>query len=218
MMRFSAIILAAGSGERSGLPYNKIRHEVNGKPVIDYVFEAFKNHAACGEIILVVRDSDEKWLASRYEAFDVLITTGGASRAQSVRNGLIHASHPAVLIHDGARPYIPANLIDTILENLKTHEAVTPAVAIHDTLKRVNNGMITAHVDRTDVVWLQTPQGFSRPILTRIHENRPADDKSTCDVTLYEKMTGKKARVVAGDERNLKLTTRSDLRLLELIL
>ena len=111
-MKFTAIILAAGSGSRMGLQYNKILHRINGKRVLDYSLEFFEKYPHCDDIILVCSNSDYEEILCDYQTQKMTIITGGDTRQESVYKGLKEANNPYVLVHDSARPYLNSSVID----------------------------------------------------------------------------------------------------------
>ncbi len=217
MTMYDAIVLAGGSGLRSGLTFNKVFDCIHGQWVITYSLDIFEQDPRCERIILVRRLEDKAFTDKLTQYRKLVVTTGGKTRLDSVKAGLNHVHANKVLIHDGARPAIDVALIDRLLAGLNNAEAVTPGVAIHDTVKRVKEGRIIASVSRDQLMKTQTPQAFITPVISQLHA-QSINEHYTCDVSLYEAQTGKKARVVDGDKKNVKYTTAEDKALLELIL
>jgi 2-C-methyl-D-erythritol 4-phosphate cytidylyltransferase/2-C-methyl-D-erythritol 2,4-cyclodiphosphate synthase len=143
---------------------------------------------------------------------------GGATRQDSVRAGLeALAPHaPAiVLVHDGARPLIPAGTIQALLDALATHPGAIPAVPVADALKRGEDGTIAATVPRDRLYRAQTPQAFRFPLLLALH--RAAAPGATDDAAILE-AAGQAVALVAGSEDNIKLTYAEDFVRLDRIL
>jgi 2-C-methyl-D-erythritol 4-phosphate cytidylyltransferase/2-C-methyl-D-erythritol 2,4-cyclodiphosphate synthase len=139
---------------------------------------------------------------------------GGASRSASVRAALtaLEREAPArVLVHDAARPLVSSALVARIVAALDAHDAVIPAVAVRDTLKRAPAGAIEATVDRAGLVAVQTPQGFAWRLLREAHAR---GDDATDDAGLVERL-GAPVHVVEGEMTNLKITEPADLALAE---
>jgi len=121
------------------------------------------------------------------------------------------------MIHDGARPFITAELLATGLQAAQEHQAVVAAVPVKDTIKQVQNGRISATPDRTQLWAVQTPQIFSFPLIQQAHHHPIAQDDATDDATLLERM-GHAVMVFPGSYTNIKITTREDLLFAEALL
>ncbi len=216
-MNYDVVMLAGGRGERSKLPYNKVFHEIRGKWVLDYALRPFLKDNRCQSIVLVYNLEDKTRIFERYADNEaILLVEGGSLRQNSVANGLKHVSAPLVLIHDGARPFVDTAVIDRVLQGLSKSEACASGIAIPDTVKRVESGRIVEAVDREGLVRLQTPQGFKTTAIKAAYKYE-GQAVFSCDISLYEAFSGKKALVVQGDERNMKFTRMEDVTLLELM-
>jgi 2-C-methyl-D-erythritol 4-phosphate cytidylyltransferase len=143
---------------------------------------------------------------------------GGATRSDSVRNGLEAVPEDAavVLVHDAARPLASVQLFVGVLEALEDPEVAGAicAIPVSDTLKKTVGETVVATIDRADLVAVQTPQGFRADILRRAHAG---GGNATDDAALVEALGGT-VRIVSGDPRNVKLTTEADLRYAEYVL
>jgi 2-C-methyl-D-erythritol 4-phosphate cytidylyltransferase/2-C-methyl-D-erythritol 2,4-cyclodiphosphate synthase len=214
-MRVAAILVAAGSGVRFGGATAKQFSLLAGKPVIRWAAEALLPHVSLlqpvGDAALI-----EAALAGLPHLPPV---AGGAARQDSVRAGLeaLAAHAPdAVLIHDAARPHIPAGTADAVLAALADAPGAIPAVPVTDTLKRAAGGVIGATVPRAGLFRAQTPQGFRFDTILHLHRTGPFPD-ATDDSWLLEQ-AGLRVALVAGSERNVKLTHQEDVLKLEQIL
>ncbi len=218
-MKYSAIILAAGSGLRTGLNTNKILIQIHGQCVIDYSLQYFQNDPNCGEVILVVSKNDFQSLLKKYENFPIKVIVGGVHRQDSVYNALKIAINDYVLVHDGARPFILKDNIDKIFENLIEHPSITLGVKVKETIQEVEGNHVVRTLDRNSLIITQTPQGFKKDILIKAHQLAFDDTYfGTDDTVLVERYLGIFAYVIEGDYRNIKLTTFDDINLLEVIL
>jgi len=218
-MQFSSIILAAGSGKRTGLKTNKVLYEIKGKTVLDYSIETFANHRSNSEIILVVSGNDHDFFINHYSDKVDKIVIGGAERQDSVFNALSEAKSDYVVIHDGARPFIPLNALDDISSNIESEKSITLGVMVKDTIQRVVGKRVVETLKRDELIHTQTPQAFHRALLIDAHKKASKSGfKGTDDTSLMEKFCDIKAFVVEGDYRNIKLTTLDDIKLLEVIL
>jgi len=172
---------------------------------------------------VVIPSNDPQVIAEVAKLNDVrvIVAAGGASRAQSVRNGLRSIrSVNWVAVHDAARPLISQDLIDSILTAAVKHGAAAPALPIALTVKQAA-GPLPARVHRTvprqDLWAMQTPQIMRRTDLMQAFDNCPLPlEDITDDVQLLE-LSGKDVWLVPGDERNLKITTTTDLRVADLL-
>ena len=200
---FAAVIVAAGSGSRFG----RSKHDLilAGKPLWRWSFNAFKE-AGAAEIVVVGDVPDG--------------VPGGTRRRDSVRAGLdaLTSGAPIVLIHDAARPLVSAGLIDAVVTAIMgSHvEGAIPAISVTDTIKRRDRRRIVATVDRSDMVVVQTPQGFRTSALIDAHDAFPLDE-ATDDAALVER-NGGTVVIVDGERANLKITFPGDLMIAEAIL
>ena len=218
-MKYSAIILAAGSGLRTGLNTNKILIHIHGRCVVDYSLKYFQNDPNCGEVILVVSKRDFKDLRDMYESPSTKVIIGGAHRQDSVYNALKIAVFDYVLVHDGARPFILKDYIDEIVSNLEEYPSITLGVKVKETIQQVQGNRVVRTLDRNSLIVTQTPQGFKKELLIKAHQLAFDDTYfGTDDTVLIERYLDVTAFVVKGDYRNVKLTTLDDVDLLEVIL
>jgi 2-C-methyl-D-erythritol 4-phosphate cytidylyltransferase len=147
----------------------------------------------------------------------VRVTTGGATRSDSVRAGLacVPADADVVVVHDAARPLASPTLFARVIAAVRDGaDAAVPALPIADTVKRVSDGVVVETVSRDDLVAVQTPQAFRRDALERAHAGAAID---TDDAALVER-DGGKVVVVDGDPRNFKVTLPEDLALARVLL
>lgn len=218
-MKISAIILAAGSGSRTGLKINKVLYEIKGKKVIEFALDSLKRYDIIDEIILVVSENDYEYFIKEYNEHVDLIITGGKERQNSVYKALNKAKNEIVLIHDGARPYIPDHSMKEIITKLDVEDVMTLGVPVKDTIQEVTGNRVVKTLKRSSLIATQTPQVFKKQLLLDSH-NLAIQDRfiGTDDTSLVEKYFKKQAFVIKGDYRNLKLTTLDDIKLLEVIL
>lgn len=218
-MQISAIILAAGSGKRTGLKYNKVLYEVKGKRVIDYSIETIRKFSEFTEILLVVAENEYEYFMSLYKDLVDVILVGGKERQNSVYKALNKANNNYVMIHDGARPFIPNHSLLEIISNINSERSITLGVKVKDTIQEVNGNRVVRTFDRSKLIVTQTPQAFHKELLIKAHE-LAIDDSfiGTDDTMLMEKYLQIDSYVVLGDYRNIKLTTIDDIKLLEVIL
>ncbi len=222
-MRCSAIIVAAGSGVRLGRDAPKAFIELAGEPLLHYSLRTVAALERVAEAIVTVPAAMER--RAREEArragldIPLKITAGGSERQDSVRIALAlsGAESEAVVVHDAARPFAPPALFDACIDATRHTEGAIAAVAVADTLKRVDGNLIAATVSREGLWQAQTPQAFRRAALIAAHE-RAARERwaATDDADLIERCGGHVA-IVTGSLGNLKITTPADLELAEAI-
>ena len=212
-MRIAALLLAAGSGSRFGAEYPKQFTALAGRPVLRWAAEALSSQVdllqPVGEAVPIV--------AALAGLTHLPVVPGGATRQESVRAGLealVPHAPDIVLVHDGARPIIPAGTIAALLAALADTPGAIPAVAVADTLKRGAGGIIMETVSRENLFRAQTPQAFHFPALLAAH--RAGHVGATDDAALLE-AAGHEVRLVPGSDDNIKLTFHADLARLERI-
>jgi 2-C-methyl-D-erythritol 4-phosphate cytidylyltransferase/2-C-methyl-D-erythritol 2,4-cyclodiphosphate synthase len=216
-MTNTALILAAGSGSRAGGALAKQYQLIAGKPLLRHTLEAFCRHPAINSVHVVISAGDE----TRFKevAFELEVmppVAGGATRQESGRLGLeslAGAPPHNVLIHDAARPFVSASLIDRVLAGLERHDGAIPAMPVTETLKRAPAGLIAGTVDREGLWSAQTPQGFRYSLIHEAHARAAAAGLAhfTDDAAVAE-WAGIAVAVVPGEQANVKLTTSEDLR------
>ncbi len=207
----SAILLAAGSGERTGFQTNKVLKELNCLPVICYSLSAF---AETDETIVVCRKQDEKQIKKLASPFPNARTCpGGETRAESVLKGLSEAKGEIVLIHDAARPFITKNVIAACIGSVKKYGSGITAVPAVDTTILVKDGKtVSSHLTRKEVYSVQTPQGFYRKEILNAYRRAFGDGRSeefTDDGGVYAAYC-KSPAIVLGERSNRKLTYAED--------
>jgi 2-C-methyl-D-erythritol 4-phosphate cytidylyltransferase len=220
-MSVAAVLVAAGSGERLGHGMPKALVTLCGRPILDWAIEAFASHPELAELVIAAPAAAVETIASTVAADCPLpcsVVPGGASRTESVRRGLAAlADRPEfVLVHDAARPLVPARLISDVVAALRDGaDAVIPVLPVADTVKRVADEVVLATLDRAELRRVQTPQGFRASILRAAYAAAP-DLVATDDAGVVEAY-GTKVSTVPGDEAAFKITTPYDLRLAELL-
>jgi 2-C-methyl-D-erythritol 4-phosphate cytidylyltransferase / 2-C-methyl-D-erythritol 2,4-cyclodiphosphate synthase len=214
-MRLAAILVAAGTGSRFASETPKQFLPLAGRPVIRHAAETLAAHVA-----LLQPVGDGRRIGVALEGISHLPpVAGGNTRQDSVRAGLealVPHAPDIVLVHDAARPFIPAGTIPALLTALQDSPGAIPAVPVADTLKRAPRGRIVETVPREALFRAQTPQAFRFALLLaahRAHRTKVATD----DAALLEAM-GEPVALVAGSEDNIKLTYAEDLMRLERVL
>jgi 2-C-methyl-D-erythritol 4-phosphate cytidylyltransferase/2-C-methyl-D-erythritol 2,4-cyclodiphosphate synthase len=208
-----ALVLAAGRGSRFGGALPKQYLPLGGAAVLRHAVDAFARHPRIDGIQVVIRPEDRNIYDHALAGLDLLAPVpGGAERQDSVRLGLeaLAPREPArVLIHDGARPFADAALIDRVIDALDRAPAAIPGLPVGDTIKRVADGVITGTVDRSGLWRVQTPQGFHFGAILAAH--RAAAGLALTDDAAVAEAAGIMPVIVPGNEGNLKITTTDDL-------
>lgn len=204
-----AIVVAAGSGHRFGAPKQFAR--LGGRLMVQWSVDAARGVA--DGVVLVIPDTPPEPGSAGDGSYGAdVVVPGGDTRAASVRAGLaaVPASAEVIVVHDGARPLASPALFRSVVDAVTGGaEAAVPAMAVADTLKRVEGDAVVATVARDGIVAVQTPQAFRADLLRRAHARDP---DATDDAALVEAL-GATVRVVPGDPRNLKVTTAADLEI-----
>ncbi len=211
-MRIAAILVAAGSGSRYGGPTPKQFTILAGQPVLRWAAEALMPH-----VHLLQPVGEAAAIATVLDGLATLpAVPGGTTRQDSVRAGLealVPHAPDVVLVHDGARPLIPPGTIPALIEALATLRGAIPAVAVADTLKRADDGVVTATVPRAGLYRAQTPQAFHFATLLAAHR-ASGEPTATDDAWLLEQ-AGHTVAIIPGHEENVKLTVDADAARLE---
>ncbi len=210
-MKFDVVIVAAGLSTRAGL--NKLHFSLGGMPILERTLNAFLRIAKVENIVLVVRKDDFEFanaLKAAYKEKNIIIAEGGATRSQSVLNGLNACASEGVLVHDGARPYVDKELIERVMQGVEEHGSAIPSLPLTDSVRVVKNGTIVEERDRNALFTVQTPQGF---LLNDILNAYSHGEENTDESALYLKYI-QPPTIVEGSERNRKLTTNGDFNAL----
>lgn len=218
--KVGAIIVAAGASRRmQGV--DKVFTEVGGQPLLVRVLAVFQSCSAVDEVVLVLArknvERGRRLVRERSYSKVTAVCHGGPRRQDSVREGLRRLMNcDWILIHDGARPCVTADLIERGLLAAQQTGAAIAAVPVKDTVKIVTRrGFIQQTPERQSLWIAQTPQVFRRDLISEAY--READDKVTDDAALVERL-GHKVEVYMGSYQNIKVTTPEDLAIAEVLL
>lgn len=221
-MSVAALIVAAGRGLRASDRNAMIPKQyfpIGGEPMLARTIGAFARHPRIDEVLVVIHPEDASLYAGAAARFAGSLrqpVSGGERRQDSVRAGLealVAEAPDRVLIHDAARPFVGADLIDRVLDALESHAAVLPALPITDSLKRAHDGLVTGSLDRGSLWRAQTPQGFHYDAILAAHRAASAKAEKvdfTDDAGIAE-WFGLGVALVEGSEENRKLTTAEDI-------
>lgn len=207
-MTVTALIVAAGKGERAGSGVPKQYRLLGGKPVLRWAVESLIRHPAVRSTRVVIGEGQEDQARAALAGLSVgKPIIGGRERTDSVRAGLAAVEGDAVLVHDAARPFCPSAVIDRLIAQLEFFEGSAPVLAVGDTLSRLGD-MLGEPVDRSGMVRVQTPQAFRLPALKSAYERWSG--AAPTDETTVLRAAGMKVAAVDGDPALDKLTLPAD--------
>jgi 2-C-methyl-D-erythritol 4-phosphate cytidylyltransferase len=222
-----ALIVAAGRGHRLGGPVPKQYRQLAGLPVLHRSILAFLRCPAISAVQVVIHPADRELYAAAVEGLALPPPVmGGPTRQDSVCRGLEAVAQcdpppDKVLIHDAVRPLVEPETIAAVLAALDNAPAAIAALPVADTLKRCENGVISATLDRANIWRAQTPQGFRFEAILAAHRDArrrgPGEPEPTDDSSVAER-AGIRVVVAAGSEDNFKITTEHDLERAERML
>jgi 2-C-methyl-D-erythritol 4-phosphate cytidylyltransferase len=214
------ILVAAGAGERLGADRPKAFVALGGRVLLAESLERLDTNDWVDTIVVAVPEGWEEAaivLAEELVASKVAsVVTGGRTRAESVRAALVEVPKEAlvVLVHDAARPLVGTDVVERVLAPLaEGFDGAVPGLPLADTIKRVEDGLAVETLDRSRLVTVQTPQAFTANSLRRAYAGDEPIEATDC-ASLVESRGGR-IRVVEGDARLLKITTKADLALVE---
>lgn len=215
----TAVIAAAGSGDRLGAGGPKALAGLAGKPLLTWSAAALAKAERVGPVVITAPPGQEDEVSSLVSGATVV--TGGASRSESVALALDEVNTDLVVVHDAARPLATPALFDAVIAELEGDsacDAVVAAAPVADTLKRALAGRVIETVPRSELWAVQTPQAFRTEALREaLDTDAETLAAATDDASLIE-AAGGVVRVFPWDEPNLKVTTSVDLALAEALL
>ena len=216
-----AVIVAAGQGTRMGGEHNKLLLPLGTRTILEFSIETFLKHPGIRKIFLTV-SSQDRHIFEKIVPQEVVLVKGGKRRQDSVHNALLKIIQEQqfpelVLVHDGARPFCSAKLIDRILDAAYEHGAAIPVLPLMDTIRRVTEEK-TEVVERDELFAVQTPQGFLLEQLLYASMQITANKWTVTDDASMIENAGGRITTVEGDQLNLKITTPADLERADWIL
>ena len=216
----SAVLVAAGSSTRMG--FDKLSFDLGGETVLRRSIRAFEECPLVDEIVLVAGKNREYVEAQAKTCTKpVQVVQGGATRAESAKNGVLAARGELVAVHDAARPFVSEAVIESVVKAAARCGAAAPAVPVKDTIKQATRGdgktvpaecVVADTPDRSTLYAVQTPQCFDRAAYLAALDELDEEKARlvTDDCSLFE-LTGRTVQLTQGDYANLKITTREDL-------
>jgi 2-C-methyl-D-erythritol 4-phosphate cytidylyltransferase len=226
-MNVYIIIPAAGLGTRMASPGSKTAKqftELNGSPILIHTVRRFAGVKAVTEIVVALRSTEIKQFQPRLDeekwAKSVRLVAGGDSRQESVHNALRSLkANPddLVLVHDGVRPFVEADVVESVIKAAKKHGAAIAGVPAIDTVKQVDRtsegAVIKTTIPREKIVLAQTPQGFRYDVISKAFEDAAVVGFAGTDEASLVERIGHDVHVVMGSPRNIKITTPADMEL-----
>ena len=221
-----AILLAAGSGLRLGAGIPKALCPLGDSTILEHAYASLAAHPAVGQVVVTAPAAEAEAVAAAMHGRATVIS-GGRTRQDSVRLALGWVSQqvtsddePLVLVHDAARPFVPAALIDRVLAALVDGaDAAVPALAVTDTIKRVTaDESLIGTLNRAELRAVQTPQGFRLGALSEAHRYaRTAGMRDVSDDAGLVERHGGRVVLVEGSDEAFKITRPWDLKLAQLL-
>jgi 2-C-methyl-D-erythritol 4-phosphate cytidylyltransferase len=211
---------AFGRGERTG--EDKLWADAAGRPVFAITLLSIAA-AGCFDLVVVAAPT-ARWdairdLATTAQLPSLALVEGGQRRQDSVAAALHRCDgHDWITVHDAARPLTPPELFRAVLDVARTEGAATAGVPCVDTVKQVQNGRVSATLDRSLLIAAQTPQAFRAELLRRAHAHAATHGIAAGDDAALVEAIGEPVAVVPGDPRNFKVTFPQDLLLLRAVL
>jgi len=216
--KVGVVIVAGGTSQRMG-GMNKLFAPLRGKPLLAWSVDTCQRHDLVQQIVLVLNERDlarGQKLKEQRSWCKVTLCPGGLRRQDSVKEGLKRIKAcDLVVIHDGARPFLTADLIEDGLKAARRTGAAVAAVPVKDTIKLADSKRLVKEMLPREELWAaQTPQIFSFDMITRAYENLTTE--VTDDAAAVERL-GYRVQLYMGDYRNIKVTTPEDLALARII-
>lgn len=218
----TAIFPAAGASRRMNINTNKNFLELDGEPVLIRTLKTFSKVARINFLIVVVAKHEveevEKLLSAEKNLKPYALTIGGSERQYSIANGLklLPSDSEIVLIHDAARPLVNLQTIEEVIDSAEKFGGAVAAVPEKNTIKVIDaENFVKSTPPRSELVAVQTPQGFQKNILIRAYEQAAKENfLGTDDASLVERIGGK-VKIVWSDYKNIKITTPEDIKIAE---
>src|SRR5687767_11265121 len=217
-----AIIAAAGAGTRMASDRPKQFLLLAGTPVIFHTLRVFEQCDSIDEVIVVLPAAESAGFLSQAGKFGVRklarVVPGGATRADSVKRGLLairSATAEIVAVHDGVRPFVTVEEIDSVVAAAETDGAAILVTAVTDTIKQVSDNSVEKTLDRAELRRALTPQCFRYELLRKAYEQADVNDPSLTDESALVEKIGVPVTTIEGSSRNIKITTPDDLLIAE---
>lgn len=220
----TAFVAAAGMGKRMNMDINKQFLTIDDVPILAHTIKKIEKSKYIDFLEIIVKESDMCYVEEILEKYkfniDYKIVFGGKERQDSIYNGILNMPDRTdiVLTHDGARPFVSVSKIDEAIENVFETGACVLANPVKDTIKVSLDGKVVDYTPNRDNLWqVQTPQVFKADILKKAYEQAYSERYyGTDDCSLVEK-TGIKVKLIYNSYDNIKITTREDLSIANIL-
>lgn len=212
-----AIIPAGGIGKRFG--GKKQFKTIGSKSILEITLNTFLETKLFDQVIVSLPKEDLDQLS--FSSDIIKFVEGGSSRAESVYCGfknLDSKDDDKILIHDGVRPLISNQLINSILNELDHYKVVIPGIDLADTIKEMDQNLVKNTIDRSKLKAIQTPQGFRGEILEEIYKNMDFKSPNWTDEAMLAESLDQEIKIIPGEKTNIKVTTLEDFKLAEFYL
>jgi 2-C-methyl-D-erythritol 4-phosphate cytidylyltransferase len=218
-----AILVAAGRGKRMGGTRAKAFLDLAGVPMLLRAARVFEAAASVDAVVAIVPSSELESAQEILEPITKLfgVASGGERRQDSVEAGMALAPpgfDGIVLVHDAARPLVTVDLVEAVVTAARANGAALPVLPAVDTIKQVHGGLVQATLERDELGYAQTPQGFRFSVLSRAYEAARGGSITLTDEAMAVERLGEPVAVVPGASRNRKITTIEDLAWAEALL
>lgn len=222
-MQYEVVLPAAGSGKRMGAGQNKLFLELAGKPILIHTLEVFEQDENCTGIWLAVKPKERLYIRELMKLHAITkvcgMPDGGAERQQSVHACIKSMNNvQIVLVHDAARPFITAPIIEKLVATAYDKGAAIAGVRAKDTMKKVVNGHVQETIDRDSLWMVQTPQAFRFDLLAQAEDVAEKIGFLGTDEAMLVERLGHTVHMVESTYENVKMTTQEDLVFGEAIL
>jgi 2-C-methyl-D-erythritol 4-phosphate cytidylyltransferase len=225
-MKTGALIVAAGKGERMKGRVKKQFISLDGMPLLFYTLKAFEEFQRIENMYLVLDEGDFEYcmgeIIQKYGIKKVFqLVPGGERRQDSVWNGLkaMEGRCDMVIVHDGVRPFVSAEILKRLMAAMKEAQAVVTAIPALDTIKRVDGtGIVVDTLQRNTLFRIQTPQGFRYDLIKEAYKRALKEGIQGTDDAYFVERMGMPVKVIEGSPFNIKITTPEDISLAHHIL
>lgn len=216
-MKKYVIIVAGGKGERMNASVPKQFLPLNGKPLLMHTMERIYSSGLFDEpAVLVLPSGQINYWQQLCETFNFeipyIITEGGETRFQSVKNGLENIAEDSLVgVHDGVRPLVSSDVVKNAFSHALKYDTAVPVISLQESVRKVDKDVGKSYpVSRDEYVLVQTPQVFKSDLLKKAYQT-PYVSEFTDDASVVE-YYGRKIHLVGGNKENIKLTTLFDLK------
>lgn len=219
---YSVIIPAAGNGTRLNLGYNKVFYNLSGKAIIEHTVNVFFNDIKCKQIIVTTTESDLPKMKKIFKTSNkVEFSIGGSSRQESIYKALKFVKENVTIIHDGSRPFLTQEMIDSCFSIANRGDGVTVGIKPNYTVKLIHpsDSSVLGTINRDELLSAQTPQAFPTAVIQKAH--KLAVDRcfeGTDCLQLVEVHTEVPVKFVQGSYKNVKFTTPEDIDFFEFLM